>query len=218
MDVQVAEGYYYRPKYTSLERFISYYYQLDAIRSAAPSSVLIVGPGDGIISGFLKRVPGLTVTTLDIDASLSPDVVGDARELPFPDGSFDVACAFEVLEHIPFDDSKRAMKELARVAKRRMIISVPHRRTGFEFVFKFPYIRSILKRDFVRIALLVPVRFPGFAVSKQHYWEIDGRTTKLADVRAALRATGRLLEERTAFLDPYRRFFVVGKGETMPAS
>jgi SAM-dependent methyltransferase len=41
--------------------------------------------------------------------------VGDAMDLPFPDGSFDRVIAAEVLEHIPAD--RAAMAELARVLR-----------------------------------------------------------------------------------------------------
>jgi SAM-dependent methyltransferase len=41
-------------------------------------------------------------------------VVGDISELPFDDGSFDVACANHVLYHLP--DVDRGLAELARVA------------------------------------------------------------------------------------------------------
>jgi SAM-dependent methyltransferase len=52
-------------------------------------------------------------------------VQGDARILPFADGSFDRVIASEVLEHIPED--RRAMAELARVLKPggTMAVTVP---------------------------------------------------------------------------------------------
>jgi SAM-dependent methyltransferase len=40
---------------------------------------------------------------------------GDARQLPFPDASFDRVIASEILEHVP--DDARAMAELARVLR-----------------------------------------------------------------------------------------------------
>lgn len=210
MSVQVRKGYYLSEKYAPLERFISYYYQIDAIRRAKPERVLFVGVGDGIVPTFLKR-GGIEVTTLDFDPTLAPDVVGDIRSLPFPDASFDLTCAFEVLEHLPFAESRQAMAELARTSKRTVLISVPHRRTGIEVVLKFPGIRTLAKREFIDLALRVPIRFPGFAVSKQHYWEIDGRTTRLKAVRDALSEHLDITRETTPVLDPYRRFFELRK-------
>lgn len=55
------------------------------------------------------------------------DVVGDARYLPFKDKSFDTVTCFEVIEHIPPEDRDRVLKEMVRVAKYIIIISVPSR-------------------------------------------------------------------------------------------
>lgn len=52
-------------------------------------------------------------------------VVGDALALPYPDASFDVVIASEILEHVPADD--RAIAELIRVLKPggRLAVTVP---------------------------------------------------------------------------------------------
>ncbi|MEW5734662.1 MAG: methyltransferase domain-containing protein [Thermodesulfobacteriota bacterium] len=54
-------------------------------------------------------------------------VCADARDLPFPDASFDIAVCSEVLEHIP--DDRRAASELYRVLAPggRLGVSVPNR-------------------------------------------------------------------------------------------
>lgn len=209
-DVQVSDGYYLTEEYGSLERFISYYYQLDFIRRTTPSSVLVIGVGDDIIPGLLRQgIP--TVTTLDIDESLKPDVVGDIRDLPFDDNTYDVVCAFQVLEHLPFEDQDTILSEMSRVSKETVIIAVPHRRIGFELIFKFPFIRSLLHRSFVRLPLLFPTKFQGFEASGQHYWEIDWYTTKLSTVRKKMRQYCQIVEEVTPVLDPYRRFFYLKK-------
>lgn len=209
MEIQVPQEYYLKKKYASLERFISYFYQIDCIRETGAKSVLFIGVGDGLVTDLIKK--GYEVTTMDIDPALKPDVVGDIRALPFKDASFDLVCAFEVLEHIPLEEDKAALKEIARVSKGDALISIPHRRTGLELVFKFPYIRSLLKREFLRLALLVPVRFPGLAISGQHHWEIDGRTTSLSSFRTLLRQHFAITREITPPLDCYHRFFFLKK-------
>ena len=53
-------------------------------------------------------------------------VAGSVVDLPFPDRSFDVVGCFEVLEHLPGDLPRRALSELARVARQAVVLSVPH--------------------------------------------------------------------------------------------
>ena len=68
-----------------------------------------------------------TEEALNIARVMNPQVIyiqGDIREIPFPDQYFDVILCTEVLEHVENPDI--AIKELVRVAKRFVLISVPH--------------------------------------------------------------------------------------------
>jgi SAM-dependent methyltransferase len=57
--------------------------------------------------------------------------VGDVRELPFRDASFDAIYSMGTIEH--FDETERAVEEMARVLKPggRAIIGVPNRHDPF---------------------------------------------------------------------------------------
>jgi SAM-dependent methyltransferase len=50
---------------------------------------------------------------------------GSAEALPFPDESFDLVCAFEIVEHVP--DDRAVLREIGRVLRRgeSFIFSVP---------------------------------------------------------------------------------------------
>jgi SAM-dependent methyltransferase len=52
-------------------------------------------------------------------------VLGLVSSLPFPDGAFDLVCAFDIVEHV--DDDDDALSELARVAApgATLLLSVP---------------------------------------------------------------------------------------------
>jgi ubiquinone/menaquinone biosynthesis C-methylase UbiE len=107
-----------------------------ALEALEPASVLDVGCGEGIVTERIARVvPGSPVTGLDADVSLlrtewqartSPNlafIAGSAYDLPFDDSSFDLVCAFEVLEHL--ERPEVALAQIARVASTSVVLSVP---------------------------------------------------------------------------------------------
>ncbi len=84
--------------------------------------VLEVGCGTGLVLGRIARF-ARTARGIDLSPGMLEkararglDVVeGSATELPFPDESFDVACSFKVLAHVP--DVKKALAEMTRVVR-----------------------------------------------------------------------------------------------------
>lgn len=94
-------------------------------------SVLDVGARDGYLSKkLLERIP--QVTALDLETPVIDDprircVRGNAAELTFGDASFDLVFCAEVLEHIPRPTLEVVCRELARVAKRYVLIGVPYK-------------------------------------------------------------------------------------------
>ena len=103
----------------------------------SPQTFLDAGCGEGFVARqLIDAVPGVDLTgcdvsdvALEIATDANPEgrfVVGSLTDLPFPDRSFDVVGCFEVLEHLPGDLPRRALSELARVARRAAVLSVPH--------------------------------------------------------------------------------------------
>ncbi len=108
----------------------------DLFVSAAPRSLLDVGCGEGVLTQrWAQRLGDRRVVGIDLDdAKLSrewserqaPNLeyqVMAAEHLPFADGEFDAATAIEVLEHVP--DPEHTVAEMARVAARHLLVSVP---------------------------------------------------------------------------------------------
>ena len=52
-------------------------------------------------------------------------ILGDVRNLPFKDKSFDVVTCMEVLEHLEKVDGEKLLGELERVARRQVLLSTP---------------------------------------------------------------------------------------------
>ena len=212
MDIQVNKKHYFHKKYDDLNRFISYFYQVDLTGDLNPKSVLEIGKGSGFFSDYMKKL-GYSVTTCDFDKDLNPDVVADVRKIPLADNSFDAVTAFEVLEHLPFEDFPKALAELKRVTSKYAIISLPYKSTGFELALKFPGVRTLFKRLFLDIFFRIPLKFGGIKVSGQHYWEIDARHYRLSRVRAEIAKHFKIAKEVRPTLNHYHYFFVLEKME-----
>ncbi len=212
--IQVDHNYYAQPKYGTVERFISYQHQIETIRASGVKQILLIGGGDGLVPYYLKNVLGLSVTICDIDPALKPDIVADVRALPCADESFEAVVIFEVLEHLPFEDFPKALREIARVSKGRVFVSLPYRNVAFEFLVKFPGIRTLIKRPWLHFIIKWPIKFLGFEYSKQHYWEIDTVTTKrvVEDVISQFFTIDRRAH---VVFDPYRYFIDLTKKPAM---
>jgi SAM-dependent methyltransferase len=107
----------------------------DIVAGYAPTTLLDAGCGEGFVADiFQTAMPAARITGFDVLedsvalASLRNPrgtfAVGDIYNIGFPDNSFDVVYCFEVLEHLHEPD--RALMEMARVASRAVVLSVPH--------------------------------------------------------------------------------------------
>jgi SAM-dependent methyltransferase len=110
----------------------------DAVAALIPAGVqtlLDVGCGNGMFVNSLARSDRRGFTRLAaVDrsaAALAHVRVARCRAtidaLPFNDGSFDATTSMEVLEHLPVAVFPRALSELARVAQRYVLVSVPYK-------------------------------------------------------------------------------------------
>jgi 2-polyprenyl-3-methyl-5-hydroxy-6-metoxy-1,4-benzoquinol methylase len=105
-------------------------------QKAAPESILDVGCGEGVLTEQWAdklgsgRIVGIDLDDPKLKAEWAKRERGnleyrveDATQLSFGDDEFDMATAIEVLEHVP--DPVRTVAEMARVAKRWVLVSVP---------------------------------------------------------------------------------------------
>ncbi len=110
---------------------------LDAmVARADPEDLLDVGCGEGIVTARMagragaRRAVGVDRENARLRACWSEHArdglsfaVGDGHALPYEDCSFDLVCAIEMLMQSP--DPRRVLAELARVARRHVLVSVP---------------------------------------------------------------------------------------------
>jgi SAM-dependent methyltransferase len=198
---QVLPDHYGPSIYEHLYRWISYWYQIQAILRANPSTVLEIGPGTGVLTNYLRNRLGIKVTTFDFDSTRNPDVVGDIRNLTdyFDVASFDCVCAFQVLEHIPYHDFEKVLGHLASVSRKHVLLSLPY--WGYFIQFRI----RLFKVSFafgIKVTRPFTWHFDG-----QHYWEIGTRGYPL---RRVLNSISTVLQiDRHYFCPdyPYHYFF-----------
>jgi SAM-dependent methyltransferase len=82
-------------------------------------TVLDVATGGGHVARRLREL-GATVVTVDPAPGMKADTTAPAEDLPFADGSFDAVACRVAAHH--FADVLQAVKEMARVAKHRVVI------------------------------------------------------------------------------------------------
>jgi len=86
--------------------------------------ILDVGCDDGAFSSELMQHDStLKVVGVDVQShrrAIIPKAIYDGDHLPFPDGSFDLVMAIDVLHHTP--DMLQVMREMARVSRRYLLI------------------------------------------------------------------------------------------------
>lgn len=201
---QVDKEHYEFSRYLDKKRWASIWHQLDEVLALEPQSVLEVGPGPGLFKA-VARTFGVHVETLDLDPELQPDHLGSVIEMPFEDNQYDVVCAFQMLEHLPFAGSLKAFAEMARVARRGVVISLPDAKRMWRYVIHLP---RLGERQMLLPRPLAGVREHEF--DGEHYWEISKAGYDLDTVVSALTEACSLTLQKTYRVseNPYHRFFV----------
>lgn len=210
----------YNPKdYESFNRWVDYWVQFELIQKSTPTSILEIGKGTGVLEFLLKK-QGYRYISADIEKALKPDLVCDITKIPVKDNSFDLVCAFEVLEHLPYDDFETALLELKRVARKKVIISIPFSTFYFGMAFSFFYAKKIeWLFSFFKMKPFYPkylnIKIPTFFLDKEgmipeHAWEMGRKFYPRSRIINSIKKTGFTIEEeRDRIFYPYHHFFIL---------
>jgi len=164
--------------------------------SPAPVSILDVGTGfadipRAIVRWARRRGRPIHITALDrhVGALVFADRActaypeirlreGDALALPFPSGSFDVVLASQILHHLEGTEPVRLLRELARVARRGILVHDLRRgswpyfvtRAALQLVSRSSVIRHdgplSIRRGYVPAELLALARDAGWSAPR----------------------------------------------------
>ena len=98
---------------------------------------------------YFTKAPQVTIVNLEPPDRPDPAfrwVIADARALPFRDGSFDIAFANSVVEHIPGLENRQAFAQETRRVAARYYVQTPHRWFPIEPHLMTPLIHYLPKR------------------------------------------------------------------------
>lgn len=123
-------GYNYHPRFwTETVKRIRDHYHL-----AEEAAILDVGCGRGfMLYDFKQLMPKAKIAGIDISGyaietakeEMKPYVkVGNAKQLDFPDKSFDLVISINTVHNLPLAECKQALKEIERVSKKNAFIIV----------------------------------------------------------------------------------------------
>lgn len=202
---QVDQEHYRFRSYMTKARWISLWHQLDEVQKLSPRNVLEIGPGPGLFKSVAAMI-GIKIETLDIDPGLLPDFVAEATAIPFPDSSFDIVCAFQMLEHLPYEVSLEAFREMARVSRRNVLISLPDAQPVWRYLVHIPRFSTF---DFL---IPHPFRRGGkLEDDREHYWEINRKGYPLSRIVEDFSNVVPLENTYRVHENSYHRFFVFSR-------
>lgn len=116
-----------------IQRYMITYQIMKALAHLKFNSLLDVGGAEGYKAALARELFDAKVRSCDLSneaCNRAKEIFGvegevvDIHQLPYDDDEFDIVVCSETLEHVP--DIQTAVKELLRVSKNSVIISVPH--------------------------------------------------------------------------------------------
>ncbi|MFC1808892.1 class I SAM-dependent methyltransferase [Candidatus Omnitrophota bacterium] len=216
----------YRKAYMlNKKKFTSYFYQLNRILRLPKSqvnSILEVGIGAGLFKAMIENY-NYMYTSIDLLADNFPDHTGNVLAMPFSDFEFDLICAFEILEHLPYDQFLNALKELIRCSKKYLYLSLPCHTNYFSLRIELKFIQKYFRRLSFKRELLKT--FGGSLENKDprqfadridkhnpHYWEVGrAATTKKKVLQDIQSLPIEIVDMFHSYENPYHLFILCEK-------
>lgn len=120
---------------------------------ADATSLADIGCGNGVFVNYLEQAkPALDLFAIDrsrtaLEFVKTTKSEGDITSIPLANGSYDCVTCLEVVEHLPVDIFQTALSELARVARKYIIVSVPYAENLERNHTQCPQCKSIFNSD-----------------------------------------------------------------------
>lgn len=125
-------------------------------------------------------------------------VVGDARDLPWPDKYFDAVYSNAVIEHVgDFQNQKKMAAEIMRVGKRWFVVT-PNRWYPFEFHLRLPFVTWLPGHSYLWVG-----RFVSYSHVRQKYvFGVKRSGTRLMTAKELQRCFpgSKIIKQRVTFM------------------
>ena len=209
---RLGKSYYSFESYVTLERMVTYWYQIKETLSLNPKRVLEIGKGSGIVESSCRAF-GLNVETADINEQLNPDhvlSVLDAGEA-FMANPYDLILCARVLHHVPFEDFRKALESLSKAGKYTVLtlpvddlrIYISFRATSKRsIVFSVPFPLSV-KRMYLKFS----------GKDKTYYanlWKIgSSKETQLDQIKSTISCFFEVVQDYSIREDKSHHIFVL---------
>lgn len=199
---QVNKDHYSFEKYTKLSRWISYWNQITEVLKLNPKTVLIVGPGDGVVKEVLKTYVD-TVHTLDIAQDLNPDLVGSVSEVhTLIKEKYDVIICCQVLEHLPYSEFDKTLKSLKQSCN-QLVLSLPYANINVvEFFFRLP------RKISFYFNIVVPKFFKTWKFDGEHHWEIGSNGYRKSKIKNDISKHFKIQKDFHVKFNKYHIFYI----------
>lgn len=198
-------------KKLDIQNWYRYFFIFRALIAHQSKRVIEIGPGEGTLKKLFAPYAE-RYDTIDVNPRLSPTYVSDVRDkISGIDSAYTCVIAADILEHIPFHDLPRALKNIHSYLEKDgvALITIPHRASHFLFMTptNIPH------------AFRIPTGFLSFGsfyrrfikrkiwIDPDHEWEIgDGHHTT-NDVAEMMKSAGFTIEkiEKLIYVD----FFIL---------
>lgn len=117
------------------------------------NSLIDVGCGNGLFINYLKqhsrleRIVGTDRSETALNMLQAEKKLADITQLPFAENEFDCSTCLEVIEHLPGDTYKKALKEISRVSAGYIVITVPYNEDLLETQTECPACKTRFNSD-----------------------------------------------------------------------
>jgi len=194
--------------------------QMRWIRKLGVRRVLEIGPGEGVAAAYLRSL-GLAYYTMDVTSASKPDIVGRLEDLDHIElfKKFELVCAFQMLEHSPYDQFTTNLAKMSDMASKYVFISLPYSCVGFRFSLGFSLGQNRhWKKDF---SFYLPLNKPNRRYRPEyvrdypwavHYWEIGRQGFPWKRVKKDIESTGLRILDTFHSGNPFH-FFILATNQ-----